>query len=77
MCAGGLLGGLWLLARPGRARRSEDSATRTRAGSAADSAADSSVESSVEAAVETPVEEYASLPAQGEPASAKEKESVR
>lgn len=71
MCAGGLLGGLWLLARPGRARRSEAGATGARAGSA------SSVESSAEAAVGTPVEEYASLPAQGEPASAKEKESVR
>ncbi|MCX4960016.1 lipopolysaccharide biosynthesis protein [Streptomyces virginiae] len=77
MCAGGLLGGLWLLARPGRARRSEDSATGSRAGSAAGSSVESSVESSAEAAVETPVEEYASLPAQGEPASAKEKESVR
>ncbi|MFG2993420.1 lipopolysaccharide biosynthesis protein [Streptomyces sp. NPDC048257] len=66
MCAGGLLGGLWLLARPGRSRRSGESA--------ADSAA---AESPAETAVESPVEEYASLPAQGEPTSAKEKESVR
>lgn len=73
MCAGGLLGGLWLLARPGRARRSEAGATGSRTGSAAGTSA----ASSAEAAVETPVEEYASLPAQGEPASAKEKESVR
>ncbi|MCX5271899.1 lipopolysaccharide biosynthesis protein [Streptomyces virginiae] len=73
LCAGGLLGGLWLLARPGRARRSEAGATGSRTGSAAGSSA----ASSAEAAVETPVEEYASLPAQGEPASAKEKESVR
>ncbi|WP_405787540.1 lipopolysaccharide biosynthesis protein [Streptomyces sp. NBC_01367] len=68
-CAGGLLGGLWLLARPGRARRSEGSATG--------SAAESSGGSRVETAAQSPVEEYASLPAQGEPVSAKEKESVR
>ncbi|MFJ7592087.1 lipopolysaccharide biosynthesis protein [Streptomyces sp. NPDC097617] len=68
LCAGGLLGGLWLLARPGRARRGEQGAARA--------AVASPVESSVEPAAETPVEEYASLPAQGEP-SAKEKESVR
>ncbi|MFD9479281.1 lipopolysaccharide biosynthesis protein [Streptomyces nojiriensis] len=73
MCAGGLLGGLWLLARPGRARRSEDGAT----GPAAGSAGGSPVEASVEDTAPSPVEEYASLPAQGEPASAKEKESVR
>ncbi|MFE5556218.1 lipopolysaccharide biosynthesis protein [Streptomyces sp. NPDC056544] len=72
-CAGGLLGGLWLLARPGRARRSEDGT----AGSAAGSAADSSGGSPVETAAPSPVEEYASLPAQGEPVSVKEKESVR
>ncbi|UQX01552.1 lipopolysaccharide biosynthesis protein [Streptomyces sp. RerS4] len=52
LCAGGLLGGLWLLARPGRRRPQE---VRERA----------------------VVGEYASLPAQGEPASTKEKESVR
>ncbi|MCX4692794.1 lipopolysaccharide biosynthesis protein [Streptomyces sp. NBC_01408] len=57
LCAGGLLGGLWLLARPGRGRRQED---QQPAGP-----------------VVQPVEEYASLPAQGEPASVKEKESVR
>ncbi|MGW7437904.1 lipopolysaccharide biosynthesis protein [Streptomyces sp. NPDC054849] len=68
-CAGGLLGGLWLLARPGRARRPGE---RPVASSAA-----STVESAAESTVEPPVEEYASLPAQGEPASAKEKESVR
>ncbi|WP_030767075.1 LPS biosynthesis protein [Streptomyces sp. NRRL F-2664] len=56
LCAGGLLGGLWLLARPGRARRPEVGVAGPAAG---------------------PPEEYASLPAQGEPAPAKEKESVR
>ncbi|MEU9377447.1 lipopolysaccharide biosynthesis protein [Streptomyces sp. NPDC048255] len=55
LCAGGLLGGLWLLARPARGRREDRPAEP----------------------VVLPVEEYASLPAQGEPASAKEKESVR
>lgn len=50
LCAGGLLGGLWLLARPGRGRRHDEQPV---------------------------VEEYASLPAQGEPTTAKEKESVR
>lgn len=50
LCAGGLLGGLWLLARPGRGRRHD---------------------------MQPVVEEYASLPAQGEPTTAKEKESVR
>ncbi|MFI8502100.1 lipopolysaccharide biosynthesis protein [Streptomyces sp. NPDC085524] len=54
LCAGGLLGGLWLLARPGgRARRPE------------------------EAQAQPGTEGYASLPAQGEHADAKEKESVR
>ncbi|MET8294950.1 lipopolysaccharide biosynthesis protein [Streptomyces sp. NPDC005180] len=51
LCAGGLLGGLWLLARP--ARRRPEAVTRP-AG-----------------------EEYPALPAQGEPAEAKEKEPVR
>ncbi|MGW0391174.1 lipopolysaccharide biosynthesis protein [Streptomyces sp. NPDC003042] len=51
LCAGGLLGGLWLLARPARRKGAPE-----------------------EQAV---VEEYAALPAQGEPAAAKEKESVR
>ncbi|WP_234437665.1 lipopolysaccharide biosynthesis protein [Streptomyces sp. WM6368] len=69
LCAGGLLGGLWLLARPGRARRGEESTARAAAGSP--------VASAVEPAAPAPVEEYASLPAQGEPTSAKEKESVR
>ncbi|MFE4635948.1 lipopolysaccharide biosynthesis protein [Streptomyces sp. NPDC056773] len=61
LCAGGLLGGLWLLARPTASRRRAD-------------------ETGPEAPVETAGEsaaEYASLPAQGEPAAAKEKESVR
>ncbi|GHB72609.1 hypothetical protein GCM10010347_48650 [Streptomyces cirratus] len=57
MCAGGLLGGLWLLAGPTRRRRGT---------SAVEAVGDGSV-----------VEEYASLPAQGEPAPAKEKEPVR
>ncbi|MFD3803433.1 lipopolysaccharide biosynthesis protein [Streptomyces sp. NPDC058611] len=54
MCAGGLLGGLWLLARPARGRRDQAAA----AGAPA-------------------VEEYATLPAQGDHAETKEKESVR
>lgn len=66
LCAGGLLGGLWLLARPNRAGRREEQRT----GGPVEPAP------SVEAA-EPVVEEYASLPAQGEPAAAKEKESVR
>ncbi|MFD3758453.1 lipopolysaccharide biosynthesis protein [Streptomyces sp. NPDC058622] len=58
MCAGGLLGGLWLLARPARGQR------RDQAGGAV-------------AAGGPPVEEYATLPAQGDHAETKEKESVR
>ncbi|MCY0945846.1 MULTISPECIES: lipopolysaccharide biosynthesis protein [Streptomyces] len=58
MCAGGLLGGLWLLARPARGQR------RDQAGGAV-------------AAGAPPVEEYATLPAQGDHAETKEKESVR
>ncbi|MFD8635295.1 lipopolysaccharide biosynthesis protein [Streptomyces sp. NPDC059533] len=55
LCAGGLLGGLWLLARPGgRTRRRPE-----------------------EPEAQPAVEGYASLPAQGEHADAKEKESVR
>ncbi|MFD9518935.1 lipopolysaccharide biosynthesis protein [Streptomyces sp. NPDC059979] len=81
MCAGGLLGGLWLLARPGRARRPEERAAGSPVASSAGATAQSEVASepasAVEPAVGAPVEEYASLPAQGEPASAKEKESVR
>ncbi|MFI8362454.1 lipopolysaccharide biosynthesis protein [Streptomyces sp. NPDC085612] len=60
-CAGGLLGGLWLLARPGRARRPEEDAAGP-VGSRR---------------TEPVVEEYASLPAQGEHTETKEKESVR
>ncbi|MFI1284417.1 lipopolysaccharide biosynthesis protein [Streptomyces sp. NPDC020858] len=85
MCAGGLLGGLWLLARPGRARRPEEQAAGSPVASPADATAESEAASeaaselgsAVAPAVVAPVEEYASLPAQGEPASAKEKESVR
>ncbi|MFE0604063.1 lipopolysaccharide biosynthesis protein [Streptomyces sp. NPDC058892] len=65
LCAGGLLGGLWLLARPGRARRPEEGLAGPAAGPAA------------ERVTGAPAEEYATLPAQGEPASVKEKESVR
>ncbi|MFF3215284.1 lipopolysaccharide biosynthesis protein [Streptomyces sp. NPDC002886] len=61
LCAGGLLGGLWLLARPTAARRRGE-----------ETASDA-----VEIITEPAAEEYASLPAQGEPAAAKEKESVR
>lgn len=56
MCAGGLLGGLWLLARPARGRRRDQAAV---------------------AAGAPAVEEYATLPAQGDHAETKEKESVR
>ncbi|MEU6862692.1 lipopolysaccharide biosynthesis protein [Streptomyces sp. NPDC046876] len=73
LCAGGLLGGLWLLARPGRARRPQDTA----AGEARDVTEVKEVREAKEA---KEVEEYASLPAQGEHGGhteAKEKESVR
>ncbi|MEU9162599.1 lipopolysaccharide biosynthesis protein [Streptomyces sp. NPDC048424] len=73
MCAGGLLGGLWLLARPGRARRSEEHGD----GPVVQAPARAVAAAPAEPAVASPVEEYASLPAQGEPTSAKEKESVR
>ncbi|MEU9303113.1 lipopolysaccharide biosynthesis protein [Streptomyces sp. NPDC048269] len=56
MCAGGLLGGLWLLARPGR--RKEEEKEEQEGGRPV-------------------VGEYPSLPAQGEHAETKEKESVR
>uniref|UniRef100_A0AAU2JRF0 Lipopolysaccharide biosynthesis protein n=1 Tax=Streptomyces sp. NBC_00049 TaxID=2903617 RepID=A0AAU2JRF0_9ACTN len=70
MCAGGLLGGLWLLARPARARRPEEQAAEETGTGAV---------STVTAAAEPvePAEGYASLPAQGEHAETKEKESVR
>ncbi|MCJ0871096.1 lipopolysaccharide biosynthesis protein [Streptomyces sp. AP-93] len=61
LCAGGLLGGLWLLTRPTAARRRDGGP----------------VTEAPEGPVAETVEEYASLPAQGEPAAAKEKESVR
>ncbi|MEU9146921.1 lipopolysaccharide biosynthesis protein [Streptomyces sp. NPDC048349] len=66
MCAGGLLGGLWLLARPARRREREQEQEQAEP----------------RVPVRTPqeqpvVEEYASLPAQGEHAETKEKESVR
>nr|WP_244291222.1 lipopolysaccharide biosynthesis protein [Streptomyces subrutilus] len=64
LCAGGLLGGLWLLARPARRRDREQARERADAG--------------VRAEQEQPAaEEYPSLPAQGEHAETKEKESVR
>ncbi|WP_445269830.1 lipopolysaccharide biosynthesis protein [Streptomyces sp. DSM 41634] len=75
MCAGGLLGGLWLLARPGRTRRPEEHADGPVAQVQAPVQAVAA--SPAEPAVTSPVEEYASLPAQSEPTSAKEKESVR
>ncbi|MBT2479488.1 YveK family protein [Streptomyces sp. ISL-94] len=62
MCAGGLLGGLWLLARPGR-RKPQEAAPEAVA--------------EVDEGRGTAVEEYASLPAQGEHTETKEKESVR
>lgn len=58
MCAGGLLGGLWLLAGPARGRRREQADAAPAAGAAG-------------------VEEYATLPAQGDHAETKEKESAR
>ncbi len=58
MCAGGLLGGLWLLARPARGRRRDQADAAVVAGAPA-------------------VEEYATLPAQGDHAETKEKESAR
>ncbi|MFI5830608.1 lipopolysaccharide biosynthesis protein [Streptomyces sp. NPDC051578] len=67
MCAGGLLGGLWLLAAPARRRRGTHAADGAVGGTAVEGTA----------AEEAVVEEYASLPAQGEPAPAKEKEPVR
>ncbi|MFF8270512.1 lipopolysaccharide biosynthesis protein [Streptomyces sp. NPDC016562] len=66
MCAGGLLGGLWLLARPGRARRRE-----------AEGVAVTDTTATAGPVAEPAVEEYASLPAQGEHTETKEKESVR
>ncbi|MGR4883311.1 lipopolysaccharide biosynthesis protein [Streptomyces sp. LARHCF249] len=64
MCAGGLLGGLWLLARPARRKEQEQE--------------QEPVHARPRVSVEHPaVEEYASLPAQGEHAETKEKESVR
>ncbi|MER5813359.1 lipopolysaccharide biosynthesis protein [Streptomyces sp. NPDC002033] len=65
LCAGGLLGGLWLLARPGRRRSQEEPAAQE--GAAQEGAAQP----------QSAVEEYASLPAQGEHSETKEKESVR
>ncbi|MGW5851343.1 lipopolysaccharide biosynthesis protein [Streptomyces sp. NPDC055254] len=64
MCAGGLLGGLWLLARPARGRRQESTAAPASGRLPG-------------AAQEPAAEEYASLPAQGEPIETKEKESAR
>ncbi|MEU4728159.1 lipopolysaccharide biosynthesis protein [Streptomyces sp. NPDC023588] len=67
MCAGGLLGGLWLLARPGRARRREEP----------EGVAVTDTTAAAGPVVEPAIEEYASLPAQGEHTETKEKESVR
>ncbi|MGW7459849.1 lipopolysaccharide biosynthesis protein [Streptomyces sp. NPDC054797] len=67
MCAGGLLGGLWLLARPGRGRRREEP----------EGVAVTDTAAAAGPVVEPAVEEYASLPAQGEHTETKEKESVR
>ncbi|MEU9803790.1 lipopolysaccharide biosynthesis protein [Streptomyces sp. NPDC051000] len=58
-CAGGLVGGLWMLARPGRRRTDEV------------------VDEVVEDAGGPVAGEFATLPAQGEHTTAKEKESVR
>ncbi|MCX4526313.1 MULTISPECIES: lipopolysaccharide biosynthesis protein [unclassified Streptomyces] len=63
LCAGGLLGGLWMLARPRRRPQEAGDETPAAKTPAADSPA--------------AVEEYASLPAQGEHSETKEKESVR
>ncbi|MFD3545278.1 YveK family protein [Streptomyces sp. NPDC058655] len=60
MCAGGLLGGLWLLARPARGRRGDGASDGAPAPAGAPVA-----------------ETYASLPAQGDHAETKEKESAR
>ncbi|MFE9632343.1 lipopolysaccharide biosynthesis protein [Streptomyces sp. NPDC006463] len=68
MCAGGLLGGLWLLARPGRRKEEQEGGQDT---------GPENGPQSVQETGQPVVEEYASLPAQGEPTSAKEKESVR
>ncbi|MER5773334.1 lipopolysaccharide biosynthesis protein [Streptomyces sp. NPDC002039] len=59
LCAGGLVGGLWMLARPGRRRTDEV------------------VAESPEVAESPVAGEFATLPAQGEHTTAKEKESVR
>ncbi|NXY99271.1 lipopolysaccharide biosynthesis protein [Streptomyces sp. BR123] len=66
LCAGGLLGGLWMLARPGRGRREQQQLPRQEQPSRQEE--------------ETVVEEFTAtptLPAQGEHAESKEKESVR
>lgn len=69
LCAGGLLGGLWLLARPARRRSGAQGAGAQGSGSQASGAPAEEARPAVE--------EYASLPAQGEHSETKEKESVR
>ncbi|MFK0255961.1 lipopolysaccharide biosynthesis protein [Streptomyces sp. NPDC090445] len=71
LCAGGLLGGLWMLARPGRGRREQQQLPRQ------DQPSRQEQSSRQEEAV---VEEFTAtptLPAQGEHPESKEKESVR
>ncbi|MGW4689319.1 lipopolysaccharide biosynthesis protein [Streptomyces sp. NPDC004244] len=70
LCAGGLLGGLWLLARPGRGRRQEDEEQARQ-----EERRQEQPPRQEEAAVE--VTATPTLPAQGEHTEAKEKESVR
>ncbi|MFD0270548.1 lipopolysaccharide biosynthesis protein [Streptomyces sp. NPDC127106] len=69
LCAGGLLGGLWLLARPGRGRRQEEQPRQEQRRQEQPARQEEVV---VEEFTATPT-----LPAQGEHAEAKEKESVR
>ncbi|MGW0754540.1 lipopolysaccharide biosynthesis protein [Streptomyces sp. NPDC002587] len=76
MCAGGLLGGLWLLARPGRRREEQEGGPQSGSQAGSQSGSECGSESRRESG-QPVVEEYASLPAQSEPNSAKEKESVR
>lgn len=64
----GLLGGLWLLARPGRRKEEREGGQES---------GPENVQENGQESGQPVVEEYASLPAQGEPTSAKEKESVR
>ncbi|MFD7627932.1 lipopolysaccharide biosynthesis protein [Streptomyces sp. NPDC059851] len=69
LCAGGLLGGLWLLTRPGRGRREEQLPRQEQSSRQQRSRQDEAV---VDEFTATPT-----LPAQGEHVESKEKESVR